>query len=358
MSDKVELFQNLRGVAPKELIDFLSMVVSFFPAEFRFRLREVLSVVPPEGGNMEKVLELIRHQWRDIQFQKWIKIAMVGPANTGKSSLLRTIQSEETQTVAPVFQVVETPGLDEFLGFGSRKVAPAELEEADVLLLVLDGQYGTSDSTEEMVSRLKGLGKPILVVLNKIDLVDDKHAAVRAARRCLRLNVTAVSSQTPRTIDRVFDALVATDSRTLHPLTQSFPHYRKAICRGIVTQASVASGLIGGLQIPVSDMLPLTAIQTGMLLKIARSFGHQLGWSRGRELIPMLVGGFLVRQGTSKLRRRYPRHKRLIGVSAAGLWTYGLGRAAVSYFEDYAEIFEASDDEPQLLEFQAVTDPS
>ena len=114
----------------------------------------------------------------------------------------------------------------------------------------------------------------------------------------------------------------------------------------MVTQAAVASSLVGGLRIPVSDMLPLTAIQTAMLLKIARAFGHQLGWSRARELGPMLVAGFIARKAAHGLGERFRGHKTMIDATAAGTGTFAMGRVAIRYFEKFSDLLEPTSVEP------------
>src|SRR5690606_39494931 len=55
--------------------------------------------------------------------------------------------------------------------------------------------------------------------------------------------------------------------------------------------SSFGSALVALIPIPVSDLLPMTAIQTAMILKIARAFGFSINRSRARELLPMLAAG-------------------------------------------------------------------
>ncbi len=334
---QIEVFENLRGMAPKELLDFLGQILAFFPPEFRYRLKRVVESLPREGDNMQRVLELVRSQWKDIRSRDWLKIAIAGPSQTGKATLLRAIRQKQLEPAEPIFNIVETPGLQEYLGFRSGESAPEELSEAALILLVLDGRYGVSESTLQMVQGLQRLDKPILVVLNKMDLVEKPSEAVSRARKLLKPNVFPVSALQSSSIDKLLDAIVATESRALYPLTQTFPGFRRSICGGVVTQAAMASGLVGAIQIPVSDLLPMTAIQTGMLLKVARAFGFPLNRDRARELLPMLAAGVLVREGTHRLRERFPRQARLIAVSAAGAWTYLLGKAAIVYFQSITD---------------------
>ena len=328
-----DCFEKLRGSAPDELLDSLNQVLLLCPDTFRDRVSQIVNSLPREGDNWQKVLELVRGQWEDIQSKDWVKIAVVGPSQTGKKALLDAIRRRESSPVRPIFSVVDATGLKEYLGFDSGASRAGQLEEVDIIMLVLDGQYGISDATVEMTDRLKALDRPVLTILNKMDIVANPASRVREARRKLKTRVLGASARQPRSVDKVLAALVATDSKALYPLTRNFPWFRQAICNGVTTRAALTAGLVGALKIPVSDLLPLTAIQTAMVLKIGRAFGYDLDRQWARELIPMLVAGALVREGAHQLRRRFPRANGVIGFSAAGLWTLALGKAAVSYFD-------------------------
>ena len=336
----IDVFANIRGFAPREIIVLLEHILLLLPEELRYRLKNVIDSLPPQADNLQKVLELVRSQWKGLQSQEGIRIAVVGPAQTGKSSLLAEILGKQADSATPIFSIVDIQGLEEYLGFGTRPSEMKELEETDVLLLVLDGRYGISESTLELEGRLLSLNKPLMVVLNKMDLVENPSPVIKAAKKQLKSLVFPTSLSRAGTLDKLFKAVVATHPRALNPLTQNFPEFRRIICSGIVVQSSFSAGVVGAIPIPVSDLLPLVAIQTAMLLKIARAFGHKLNRGRARELLPMLAAGVLVREGSHRLRVRFPDQQGLIAVSVAGLWTFGLGRAAISYFESLTRFVE------------------
>ena len=344
-----DVFRNLRTTAPTELLDFLNQVLLLFPDEFSYRVRQVIETLPEEGDNLQRVLEVVRAQWKHLQSDDWVEIAVVGPAQTGKASLVSTIRQQQDEPEESIFAVFETPGLEEFLGYETVQAVPKELERSDVILVVLDARYGIAESTVRMVDRLRRLGKPVIVVLNKSDLVDKISPVLAEARDKLGGKALAVSAYEPGTINSLLRAVSSSYPKSLYPLTKAFPGFRRAICKGVATQAGVAAGLVGAIPIPVSDLLPLTAIQTAMILRIARAFGCELSRDRARELIPMLAAGALVRQATHGLRKRFPRHGKLIGVSVAGLWTYGLGRAAVAYFEGVTAVVNGREIESSRL---------
>ena len=328
-----DIFFNIREWAPADLLVFLDQILVLMPGDLKYRLGEVLDALPPEGDNMHRVLQLVQSQWKHIQSQDWVEIAVVGPARTGKNSLVKALSRKQVGSSTPIFSVVDAQGLQEYLGYGIDQSLPQELRSADVMVLVLDGQFRLTDSTLDLYEGLKRLNTPHLVVLNKMDLVANPRRTVREGERKLGANIVGVSALRSETIETMLRAVVGANPKTLYPLTRNFPEFRHSICRGIITQAALASAVVGAIPIPVCDLLPITAIQTGMLLKVGRAFGFKIDKERARELLPMLAASLTVREAAHRLRSRFPDFRKLIAVSTAGLWTFLLGSAAVRYFE-------------------------
>jgi GTP-binding protein len=70
------------------------------------------------------------------------------------------------------FLLVDTGGLtggEDELGKMVRRQAEAAVAEADLILLVMDGRAGPQPGDEEVVAYLRTTGKPLLLVVNKID---------------------------------------------------------------------------------------------------------------------------------------------------------------------------------------------
>ncbi|MBI4445199.1 MAG: hypothetical protein HY645_04755 [Acidobacteria bacterium] len=331
--NKSDIFANIRSIANPEALEFLDQVVLLLPHELRYRLKQVMDSIPPEGDNLHRVLRVVASQWRTLQPQQGLHIVLVGAAETGKASLLREIERKQVHS-EPIFSIIDIQELH--LGYGGQQQPSEELSAADLILFFLDGTYGISEQTRQMYEQLLSLGRPILVVLNKMDLVANPRSAIRQAREQLGAHVFAVSVPTEETVQKLLKAVVATHPPALYPLAQYFPDFRRSICDAIVTQSAFSASVVGGLKIPFSDFFPLLAIQVAMILKIARAFGHRLNLERARELLPLLGAGGLVRLGSHNLQERFPQRAGFISVSMAGIWTFSLGRLAVRYFEKFS----------------------
>lgn len=327
------LFSNIRDLGAPELLDFLEQCAHLFPEDIRFRLREMMNAVPVEGDTLNRVLGLVARQWEGLRSQRWLRIALVGPADAGKETLLHTIRGGIKPAENSIFSIVDTQGLDEYLGYRSWNRIPEDLDSADIVLLVLDARYEFSESTLEMSENLASLGKPYLVVLNKADLVSKPRQLAAEAAKLLGVEVFPFSAAEVGSVNRLLKVIVTMHPKALFPLARNLPSFRKSVCDSIITQASVSSGLVGAIPIPISDLLPISGIQTAMVLKIARVFGFSVSRVRARELLPVLAAGLLVREGGIHLKEKFPRHQTLISVSLAGIWTYLIGKAAVTYFE-------------------------
>ena len=75
--------------------------------------------------------------------------------------------------VEELFELVDTGGLDfegeDVITMGITRMAEQALAEAHVVVLLVDGHDGCTAGDEEIAARLRTLGKPVLLVVNKLD---------------------------------------------------------------------------------------------------------------------------------------------------------------------------------------------
>jgi len=118
-------------------------------------------------------------------------VAIVGRPNVGKSTLFNRILGQRKAIVEDFpgvtrdrnyarvdryekpFMLIDTGGFEpvseERLLVQMREQSQLAIEEADVILMVLDGQQGLTPSDEEVVAMLRRVEKPVLYVVNKVD---------------------------------------------------------------------------------------------------------------------------------------------------------------------------------------------
>ncbi|MDH4321031.1 MAG: GTPase Era [Desulfobulbaceae bacterium] len=122
-------------------------------------------------------------------------IALIGPPNVGKSTLLNCLLGQKISIVSPKPQttrnrimgivngpdyqliLLDTPGLHSArtpLNQGMVKVALDTLPEVDAILFMIDASMAKTRDEAAPFQHLRKANKPVLLAVNKIDLVDKK----------------------------------------------------------------------------------------------------------------------------------------------------------------------------------------
>jgi GTP-binding protein len=172
-------------------------------------------------------------------------VAIVGRPNVGKSTLFNRLvggrpalvhdtphltrdrRYGDTDYFGRPLRLVDTGGLDpdaatEVIGAGIHRQAMRAIDEADALLLVVDGRSGVSSIDHQLANQLRATGKPVFLAVNKIDhpkadhLVHDFHELGLG-------NAFPISAAHGRGIDALLEAIADVVSPVAEPVAERDP---------------------------------------------------------------------------------------------------------------------------------------
>jgi GTPase len=136
-------------------------------------------------------------------------VAVIGAPNAGKSTLVNALVGQKVAIVSPKAQttrarlmgiaiedaaqilLVDTPGIFEPRRRLDRAMVAAAwtgAQDADLILLVIDAAARISSEVDRIIASLEQREHPLLLALNKIDLVDKGKLLGLAADLTARLN--------------------------------------------------------------------------------------------------------------------------------------------------------------------------
>lgn len=164
--------------------------------------------------------------------QKTAFIAIVGRPNTGKSSLLNAMIGQKVSIVSKKPQTtrtrvtgiltrgntqivfIDTPGLlkpRDKLGDYMVKAVDGSVAGVDACVLVTQAAAPVSPADLSLIERFKALGMPVILAINKIDLLEDKTKLLEDIEKYSRLYefeaIVPLSAKTGNGIDLLYDEI-------------------------------------------------------------------------------------------------------------------------------------------------------
>ncbi len=203
-------------------------------------------------------------------------VAIVGRPNVGKSRLFNRLTRTRHAIVEDMpgvtrdrqygdakwgnrrFQVVDTGGFEpeatDMLLVQMREQAQLAMEQADIIIFVMDGVAGLLPADIEICNLLRRTDKPVLTAVNKIDA--EKHEAYVGDFYTLGLEqVFPVSAEHGRNMDELLDAVLE-----LVPVDESYGEPDDELIRVAVIgkpnagKSSLVNHLLGEERLLTSDV--------------------------------------------------------------------------------------------------------
>ena len=307
------------------------------------------------------------------RLQQTLAVAFLGSASSGKDAAIRALfgidfgqvdpipGSTEVARVAPVdpehrLMVINAPGFGD-LRASVQAEAERVLRQLDLAVYIVNADGGASIDERTDLDRIRGLGKPTLVCINKIDLIRPKDVESFARATMVQLGITE-----DMVVLTAFDPLPALSEQPIgveevvtwihERLTEQGKallfaknlRNKAAAAEPVLRAAARRAALAGAVPVPGADAAAVTAVQVAMITEVAAIYSRTLdkevvlfimaealagssrgfvGWAvKALKAAGWIPGGQALTVATSAL-----------GATIAAASTYGIGKAAIVYLQ-------------------------
>lgn len=279
----------------------------------------------------------------EIEAELRHKVAILGLANSGKSTLFNQLRGAYSSAVSPAagttktlvrgafgpFTLIDTPG-------HMPDLQQEAVEEAAAVVYLLDASAGLRSQDSALVAKLRMSEKPLVVALNKADMLKDgaDEAAAEAAARLHLADVIPISARTGDNIGaELIPAIIDTSPEAALTLGRELPAYRRAAAEKLVRNAAVFS-LVAGLEpFPLVDIPILLGNQIRLVMRLAALYNEPFTPGPTRELLATIGVGLAFRYIAEEAAKAVPFGGDLVSGAIAGAGTWALGKVALEYFE-------------------------
>lgn len=158
-----------------------------------------------------------------------VHVGIFGKRNAGKSSIINAISNQNASIVSsvagtttdPVFRpmeilpigpcvLIDTAGLDDEGPLGELRINKSldVLNKTDIGLVVVDANKGISEEDLHIIDLLKNKKIPHILVLNKIDKVNNIKEVIQLSKAKISCPISLVSSITKEGIDKLKEEII------------------------------------------------------------------------------------------------------------------------------------------------------
>ena len=190
------------------------------------------------GDLLDKVLEYLPENVEESdEDSDYIRVAVIGKPNAGKSSIINRILGEDRLIVSNIpgttrdsvntqfenehgkYIFVDTAGIrrksrvDDRIEKFSVLRSKLAVENADVCVIMIDASEGITEQDEHIAGLAHEAGKPSIIVVNKWDLIEKDNKTVNEFTQKIRIAlaympyvpIVYISAKTGQRVDKLFE---------------------------------------------------------------------------------------------------------------------------------------------------------
>lgn len=294
----------------------------------------------------------------NTELKKELFIALVGEVNAGKSTTINRILGKdvaktnprpgETISIDPYnyeglekIKLMDTPGLNDPDDENPKKTL-AFIKQAD-LILFFTNAAGTvfSESEKRQFHDIAEQNENIIIVLNKIDAAEkiDSLCDFIKDQTDHQYIVVPISARTGENIDKLKHTILdALKKRGKELLFAKGMKDKDFVAKRWIVGAGLSAGVIGASPIPGSDVVPITAIQVGLLMKLSSLYGKPLTRKGAKNLIILTATKTLGQSMYRQVVKFIPGAGSIAGGVIASSLTLALGYGVKHAYERNLDI--------------------
>lgn len=292
------------------------------------------------------------------QLDQELRIALIGEVNAGKSTTMNQIIGKEVASTNPrpgetisvdpyniegleKIMFMDTPGLND-PNDENPKQTLAFIKQADIVLFFTNAA-GTvfSESEQKRFREIEKHTNHIIIVLNKIDAAEDVPSLVAYLQEQTNnaYEVIAISSKTGEQIDRLKNSILfMLKKRDKDLLFARSVKDKASVANAWIAGSGMTAGGIGALPLPGSDVIPLTALQVGLVLKLAALYNKPMSKKAAKDLIVITMTRTIGQTVYRQVVKFIPGAGSVVGGVVASSVTLALGYGVKYAFENDKEI--------------------
>lgn len=300
-------------------------------------------------NEMKKVNDMLEQE---------LLISLIGEVNAGKSSTINKIIGKDIASTNPMpgetvsvdpynlqglenIKFMDTPGLNDPNDENPKKTLEF-VQNSDVVLFFLNAA-GTvfSESEKEKFMGIEKQNKDILIVLNKIDAAEDIPSIIQFVKNHTgnKYKVIPISSKTGENLENLKrEILFLLEKKGKDLLFAKSMKEKSSAANRWIIGSGVSAGVIGASPIPGSDVIPLTSLQVGLIIKLSKLYDKPLSKKAARDMIVITatqtIGHTIYRQALKFI----PGAGSVIGGTVASAMTLALGYGVKYAYENNIDI--------------------